>query len=354
MLALATAIFALQALPPPVDVPVRRVAACPPFSFGSPMPTPAVERWLIREPASLTDPTRTYLISFWTSAVTPARESLVLLSRLAAKFEDRGVIVVAITSEPAEAIAPLLESGPLKGRVTIPVGCDPDQSAYRQYMVPSWQKALPTAFICGGGSVQWIGNPRAAEQVITAILEGRWTPDLRKADFERDAATSQRASEFDTRLTTLLDRKEFMALLEVVAEMEKDPDPGLSREGRLLRVGMLQQAGRTADALAAANTLLKGSRDWVVHAELARTLVSPLFPKPDFTLAMMAALGATSLSKEKEARAFIALADVQARSGQLDNALRTLSRAASMALPEDQDSIDERLALWKAEAEPAR
>ena len=159
-------------------------------------------------------------------------------------------------------------------------------------------------------------------------------------------AVKQRGSEFEESISKHLDRKEYPQALDVVSKMEADQDSALAREGQLLRVAVLQQAGQTVEALASARALMRASRDWYTHAELAKMLASPLFPQPDFSLAMMAALGATTLAKDKEAQAFIALADVQARSGQKDLAVRSLQRAAAIAMPEDRDEIDSRIAAW--------
>ncbi len=318
------------------------------------MPALEVKTWLVRQPKSLDNSAGVHVISFWSSAVTPARESLLTLSKLAAVIGDPRVEVVAITTEPAEAIAPLLDSPPLQGRVTIPVGCDPDFSSYNQFMTSSWQKSLPTAFVVSGGQVQWIGSPRQLEPVLRAILDGRWSTDARREDAQRELALRARAAEFEEGIRVHLDRKEYDQVMALVARMEADPDAGLAREGSLLRVAMLQQAGKTAEALESARALMQRSRDWVVHAELARTLASELFAKPDFSLALMAALGGTRLCGEKEALAFIALAEVQARSGQRDHALKTLERAAALATPEERDFIDERLALWKYGTDDAK
>ncbi len=352
MSALMMTLLLAQSIPLAPDPPAQRIAARPPLSFGSPMPTPDVEKWLVASPPTLSDPTRTYLVSFWSSAVTPARESLAVLSKIERDFAERGVTVVAITGESADAVGPLFQDGPMKERVTIPIGCDPDLSATKQFMEASWQRTVPVTFIASRGVIQWIGPPRAAESVLRAVLDGAWTPETRRAAHERDAATAERAARFAERIQVQLDRKEWDALLVTVGEMEGDHDPLLAREGRLLRVAMLQQAGRTAEAIAAAKALLQHTRDWFVHAEVAKTLVSPLFPKPDMAMAMMAALASTTLSGGKEAMAFIALSDVQARSGQPDNAIRSLQRAAALALPEEQDEIDARLAMLTAKDEP--
>ena len=341
---LSLAVALAQSIPLAPDPPAQRVAARPPLTFGSPMPVPSVERLIVAAPPTLNDPTQTYVISFWSSAITPARESLVGLSRLAEEFAGRGVTVVAITGEPADAVSPLFDAPPLKNRVTIPIGCDPDQSSTKQFMEASWQRSVPVAFIASGGTIQWIGPPRAAASVLKSVLDGSWTPEGRRVEHERDAATMQRAEEFGKRIAQHLDRKEWDALLATVSEMERDPDTRLAREGNLLRIAMLQQAGRTPDAIAAAKALLQGTRDWSVHAEVAKTLASDLFPNPDIATAMLAALCATTLSQWKEAQAFVALAAVQARAGLRDKAVESLRRASAVALPEDQDEIDARLA----------
>lgn len=330
----------------------ERTAARPPVTFGSPLPKLDVTRWLVREPRAAV-PGQVLVVSFWTPSTTPARDSLLILSKLATDINDPRLEIMAISNDSAEAITPLLEAPPLSARVHFPIGCDPDSSAFHQLMTSSWQTSMPMAFVFVDGLVQWIGPPRNAEPVVRAVLEGRWNSEARRAEFERDMAVKQRASEFDESISTHLDRKEFQQALDVVGRMESDPDAGLAREGQLLRVAVLQQGEQTAEAIAAAKSLMRSSRDWYTQAELAKMLVSELFTKPDISLATIAALGATTLSKEKEAQAFIALADVQARAGQHDLAIRSLQRAATLAMPEDRDEIDARLAAWTPPSQAA-
>ena len=351
-----------QVVPPPPVVPppsgpgdesqTKRSAARPPLSFDSPLPIPDVAEWINGAPPDFTDRQTLFVIVFWASNITPAREALPRISRIADAYKDRGVVVVGMTAEPAEGIRPLLESSAYKESVRFAIGCDPDRSTYKQFMNASWQTSLPTVFLAKAGRVLWIGTPHELEKVLTAVLNGTWTVQGRKESHERDAATIMRAEAFEEALNVFVDRRDWDGMLLVLGEMELDSDASLAREGRLLRVGVLQQAGRTSEALQTCDALVESTKDWMVAAEVARMLSSPLFVTTDTSRSTLAALKGIALSKQKQAMAYEALSHVQARAGQRDLALRSLERALSLALPDERDVIQERIELLKATPEP--
>lgn len=322
----------------------RRSPARPPLTFGSAMPVPEISDWARGTAPNFADKSKTFLILFWSSVITPARESVPVLSKLAEKYKSQGVEAIAITQEPVEGVQPLIDSPAYTDRIGVAVGCDPDGSAFNQFMRSSWQSTVPTLFIAHGGNIQWIGSPREAEPIIKAVVEGRWTPAGRNEQFERDAADALRAADYEKQLNILLDRRDWIALLALVGTIERDANESLAREGRLLRISVLQKSGETAQSLAAADALLKGSNDWRLASEVSRMLASNLYPKPDLSRAMMAGLRGLTLSKEREAFAFQALAEVQARSGQPDLAINSLNRALAIATPDERVEIEDRIA----------
>jgi len=83
-------------------------------------------------------------------------------------------------------------------------------------------------------------------------------------------------------------------------------------------------------------------------------LASPLFSKSEIARATVAALRAISLSKEHEALAYLALAEVQLRNGQRDLAQSTLKKALLIADPDDEDLIQERLAAAESGQPPTK
>ena len=319
-------------------------AVRPPLTFGSPMPIPDIEQWARGAAPDFKDQSKTFLISFWSSAITPARESLTQLSKFADEYRDQGLIIVGVTEEPAGGILPLLDSPKYKEGIRFAIGCDPDRSTYRQFMSESWQNTLPTAFLARNGKIVWIGNPRDLKDVLAAVFAGKWTPEGRKEMYEQGAAATKRFMNFEKNLNILIDRRQWDAALEVVTEMEKDSNKSLAREGRLLRVSILQQSGKTAEALELCDSLIANSNDWEVASEVAKMLASPLFPKPDLARATIAALRAISLSKKQEALAYVALAEVQMRGGQRDLAILSLDKSLLLADLDEIDLIQNRLA----------
>jgi len=337
-----------QAEPTPPPAPSGMSAARPPLTVGSPAPKSDVAVWIHGQQPDFSDSAKTWIVLFWSPAVTPARDSLPRLAKVAQRNRASGVEVVAIACEPVDTVAPLLETPRFKDRVDIVIGCDPDRSAWNDWMKPSWQTNVPACFIVHKGTIAWIGDPREAGAVVEAVLSGRWSPEGRRAMHEERAAALQRSAAFAERTQVAIDRREWDTLLDICREMSADKNPSIAREGRLLVISALQQAGRTDDSFAAADTILRHSTDWDTCAELATMLVSKLFEKPDFQRATMAALKAISLSKQREGLAFASLADVQLRSGQVTAARATLDRALTIIDPWDEEAVRSRIDLLSA------
>jgi len=329
-------------------------AARPPLTVGSPAPKSDVATWIRGQPPDLSDASKTWIVLFWSPAVTPARDSLPRLAKIAQKHQEKGVDAVAIACEPVDVVAPLLDTPRFKDRVDIAIGCDPDRSAWNDWMKPSWQTNVPACFIVHQGSIAWIGDPRDAGAVIEALQVGKWSKEGRRAMHEERAAALQRSASFAERTQIAIDRREWDTLLDICREMSADGNPSIAREGRLLVISALQQAGRTDDSLKAADTILRHSTDWDTCAELATVLVSNLFEKPDLQRATMAALKAISLSKQREGLAYAALADVQLRGGQVTAARATLDRALSIIDPWDEESVRARIDAMEAASTPDR
>ena len=160
--------------------------------------------------------------------------------------------------------------------------------------------ARRAAMVARAGKIVWIGNPRDLKDVLTAVFAEKWTPEGRKEMYEQGAAATKRFMEFEKNLNILIDRRQWDAALKVITEIEKDTNKSLAREGRLLRVSILQQSGKTSEALELCDSLVTNSNDWEVASEVAKMLASPLFPKPDLARATIAALRCQARGSESQ------------------------------------------------------
>lgn len=332
-----------QSEPTPQPPDSGMSAARPPLTVGSAAPRSDISHWIQGQQPDFSDSSKTWIVLFWSPAITPARDSLPRLAKVAQANRDKGVEVVAIACEPVDVVAPLLETPRFKDRVDITIGCDPDRSAWNDWMKPSWQTNVPACFIVHQGNIAWIGDPREARAVVEAVQSGRWSREGRRAMHEERAAAMKRSAAFAERTQIAIDRREWDTMLDICREMSADENASIAREGRLLVISALQQAGRTDDSLTAADTILRHSTDWETCAELATTLVSRLFEKPDLQRATMAALKAIALSKQREGLAYAALADVQMRGGQITAARATLDRALAIIDPWDEEALRTRI-----------
>ncbi|MSQ89978.1 MAG: redoxin domain-containing protein [Phycisphaerales bacterium] len=341
------------AQPPPTTGQSGPTEVRPPLTIGSLLPLPEIDFWARGSAPDFTDPSQIFLINFWSSKIAPARESLGRLSKLADDYGARGLVIVGVTDEPLTLIQPLLESPRYHELVRFAIGCDPDRSVYQQLMAPAWQNSLPTAFLAQRGKILWIGNPRDVGDVIRLVVAGTWSAEGRSNARAESVATTSRATAFDARIADHRERKNWDGLVVTAVEMAKDSNPILAQEGVLLHISSLQQLGRVEDALSLSDTVVGATTNWRVAAAIASTLVAETFERPDLTRASAAALKAIELSKRTEAIAYCALADVQARAGELALATISLDRAMMLALPEETEMIlDRTLQLESRRAAP--
>lgn len=153
----------------PIEVTLR---------VGDAAPSLGVERWLLQGPVEGFEPGKIYIVNFVASWSAPSRLMMRPLGDIAVKYEDRGVVVMSVSSsvfrgENEETIAEYARD---RFRVIRHiVGYDADGSMSRDWMMAAGQQGLPTTFVVDGeGRISWIGYPTAVESVIEEMLSGQW------------------------------------------------------------------------------------------------------------------------------------------------------------------------------------
>jgi peroxiredoxin len=143
-------------------------------NLGDPAPPLAVKDWIKGKPVQIQAGTNTYVLVFCTlSRVNDF--ALTNLSNLQKKYQDKGLVAVAISEEPAEQLRPFVQ---LKGaQIEFTVATDDEarkttgdyQRAFRQVM-------LPRAYVVGkDGNVLWYGHPlRGLDEAVDEIMAGRY------------------------------------------------------------------------------------------------------------------------------------------------------------------------------------
>jgi peroxiredoxin len=143
--------------------------------LGDPAPPLTVKEWIKGQPVQIKAGTNIYVVVFCT--LSRANDfALTNLSNLQKIYQDKGVVVVAISDEPPE---PLKEFVQLNGaKIGFTAAADDDgsrtevnyQRAYKQVM-------LPRAYVVGkDGKVLWLGHPLTGGmgEVVDEITSGRF------------------------------------------------------------------------------------------------------------------------------------------------------------------------------------
>lgn len=152
--------------------------------LGDPAAPLSILNWVKGKPVDVKNGKNLYVVEFWATWCGPCRTSIPHLTELQKKFQDKGVVFVGVSDEPADKVKPFVEKmGEKMGYV---VACDDDRKTSDGYMTAYGQGGIPTAFIVGkDGKVLWFGHPMSElEETIEAILAGKY--DLAAAG-KRDA-----------------------------------------------------------------------------------------------------------------------------------------------------------------------
>ena len=143
--------------------------------LGDPAPPITVKEWVKGTPVNIKAGTNIYVLVFCT--LSRANEfAITNLNSLQKKYQDKGVVVVAISSEPVEPLKAFVQ---LKGaEIDFTVAADDDA----RKMTASYQRAfkqmiLPRAYVVGrDGTVLWLGHPLRDDMglVVDEIASGRY------------------------------------------------------------------------------------------------------------------------------------------------------------------------------------
>lgn len=143
--------------------------------IGDPAPPLTVKEWIKGNPVNLKAGTNIYVLVFCT--LSRANDfALTNLNNLQKIYQNKGVVVVAISSEPVE---PLKEFVQLKGAgIDFTVAADDEaRKATTSYQQSYKQMMLPRAYVVGkDGKVLWHGHPLRDNlgEVVDEITSGRY------------------------------------------------------------------------------------------------------------------------------------------------------------------------------------
>lgn len=154
--------------------------------IGDPAEPLNLQAWLKGPPAAVKPGTNIFLIEIWQTTGPASRAAITNLNRLQARFQDRGLVVIGVSDEPAEIIGRFLQQEGTN--IQYRVAADQHRATAMAYMEPARQIGVPYAFIVGtNGALLWHGHvfaglDRALDQIFAGTYDLGRAQGLETAD----------------------------------------------------------------------------------------------------------------------------------------------------------------------------
>lgn len=277
------------------------------LKVGDPAPPLKVTRWLKGGPIAALEPGKVYVIEPWASWCAPCVAAMPHLTKLQARYTDKGVVVIGLNvlERDAAAAEPFVRK--MGDRMSYAVAADDLSAGAPGVLVDTWlraagRKGLPwTILVDRRGRIAWMGFPTMMDRPLAALAEDRFDP-AEQAKFEAqldglfdEYAAASKAKD-DAKSLAVLDR--LIALNPGMA-----PQYATTRLAVLLRTGDYPAANAQARALVGDNA----GDDPTLQATIASILLNAPDPaKIDAAVAVALARNAYDLN-DKDAWAYAAL-----------------------------------------------
>lgn len=153
-------------------------ATSPAGKLGDPAPLLTSVRWIKGQPANFSSGSNIYVLVFCT--LSRANDfALTNLSSLQKQYQDKGVVVVAISAETVESLKEFIQIKAAKVGFSVAAD-DESRTATTSYQQAFKQMMLPRAYVVGkDGKVLWLGHPLRDDMgmVVDEITSGRYNPE---------------------------------------------------------------------------------------------------------------------------------------------------------------------------------
>lgn len=169
------------------------------LTVGARAPRIDIAHWVKGEECHGFEPDKVYVLEFWATWCGPCVASMPHLSELQETYADRNVAVIGVSDEPLQKVVEFLfrtnkaDDKVQNDRILYALTCDPDRSAYDDYMKAAAQISIPTAFLIGKqGRIEWIGQPQDLDEPLKAVVAGTWDRAKFKAEFAEKQAKQRK------------------------------------------------------------------------------------------------------------------------------------------------------------------
>jgi len=146
------------------------VAASPAAALdvGVKAPKLRVATWIKGRPVRLSagKGKKVYVVEFWATWCPPCRTSIPHLSKLQAKYKDKGLVVIGISREPVGTVRSFVRK---MRQMNYWVACDRKNATSQAYM--KGIRGIPHAFIVDRqGKIAWHGHPMSMDAALDRIV----------------------------------------------------------------------------------------------------------------------------------------------------------------------------------------
>jgi thiol-disulfide isomerase/thioredoxin len=317
-LALPTSAYA-QETPAGVSLKVGDMA--PAFTPG---------KFVKGEPVASLEKGTIYVIDFWATWCGPCIQAMPHLSKVAADYKDKGVVVIAqnVWERDDTKVEPFVVQ--MGDKMAVRVAMDDKSKDSEGVMSTTWMRAagqngIPTTMIIDKeGRLAWLGHPMEMDKPLAEIVAG--TFDVKKA-----AQAKAKQAELNKKLRAAMSSGNVDQAIAALDEAAKE-DPSMAPQAAITKFSIYMQTNNEAKAYGMGDELTRVVDDadtlnsiaWAVLTDNDIKTRDPVFADKLSTKAV-------ELTERKNASYLDTLARAKFDQGKKDEAIAIQTEAISKA-----------------------